>query len=383
MTCKNRQSPARVQQINDGGEDARRYTLRLSSREWGVVCVVVGGVLLAVPALWDRAEPFTPSVDHRTPYELSEDYWLYARLVQHPANRSKILVIGDSVIWGQYVSPDQTLTHYLNACAGEDRFSNLALNGTHPAALAGLIEHYCSGVSDRRVLLHCNPLWIGSPKHDLQDTEGQVNFNHPHLVAQFVPWIPSYRATVRERISVVAERRFPHNRWARHLRITYFGNMDVPRWTVEHPRENPFASIGLEIPSPGAGPRRRPVSWRSAGVPRTDLPWVDLDKSLQWRSFRRSLDVLMKRRNRVFVCVGPLNEHMLTERSQARYAAVKRGIEGWLRDNDIAHFAPALLPSDLYADLSHPLSEGYARLARELYQNESFASFADGDSPRE
>jgi hypothetical protein len=33
-----------------------------------------------------------------------------------------------------------------------------------------------------------------------------------------------------------------------------------------------------------------------------------------------------------------------------------------------------VLPSDLYRDASHPLGQGYAMLARQLFENQSFKS---------
>ena len=39
--------------------------------------------------------------------------------------------------------------------------------------------------------------------------------------------------------------------------------------------------------------------------------WVDLGTSLQWRLFRAAVHTLLRRGNRVFVLVGPFNEHLL------------------------------------------------------------------------
>lgn len=381
MDPTNRNDGPQSHNPQDGGTVFASHEFRLSVRQWVAVCVIVAAALGSAPVLWERAEPLAPGQDHRTPYELSEDYWLYGRLGAQAASQSKTLVIGDSVIWGQYVRPDQTLTHYLNAYAGDDRFTNLGVNGTHPVALAGLIEHYCADVTDQRVLLHCNPLWMASAARDLQ-TAKQVSFNHPGLVPQFVPRIPCYKATTDERLSVVAGRLLPHNRWAKHLRVAYFDNTDIPTWTIEHPRANPLDAITFETRSPQSKPRRRPVSWQTSGVGQADFPWVDLDMSLQWRSFRRLVNVLTRRGNEVFVCVGPLNEHMLTEPSRLAYSALKSEIEAWLSQNAIPHFLPPVLPSGLYADASHPLSQGYALLARQLYGSDAFVSFAGRSEAR-
>ena len=50
----------------------------------------------------------------------------------------------------------------------------------------------------------------------------------------------------------------------------------------------------------------------------------------------------------------------------------KQTIEVWLRHHQIAYVAPPPLPSEHYADASHPLSVGYAELARELWRHEFF-----------
>jgi hypothetical protein len=44
----------------------------------------------------------------------------------------------------------------------------------------------------------------------------------------------------------------------------------------------------------------------------------------------------------------------------------------WLQQNNVPFYIPVVLPSRLYRDASHPLSQGYAELARELFDNESF-----------
>ena len=96
------------------------------------------------------------------------------------------------------------------------------------------------------------------------------------------------------------------------------------------------------------------------------MPWVDLAGSLQWKSFQRTVDILEKRGNSVFVVVGPFNEHLLTDASRVKYSELKRGIEDWLKERKIPYFVPEALPSEQYGDASHPLSAGYALLAKQL-----------------
>ena len=61
----------------------------------------------------ERLEHFETDADYRMPYSLSRDYWLYERRLER-VEPSRIVLLGDSVIWGEYVLPDGTLSHFLN-----------------------------------------------------------------------------------------------------------------------------------------------------------------------------------------------------------------------------------------------------------------------------
>jgi hypothetical protein len=346
-------------------EPTTSNAFRLSGRQWMGIAVFGIALYVLLPVAWQRIEKLEPAADYRIPYELSNDYWLYGRVAAQAAATHDTVIIGDSVVWGQYVRPAETLSHYLNALEGRDRYANLGLDGSHPAALAGLIENYAGAVSGKRVILHCNPLWMSSPKHDLRETE-EFKFNHSTLVPQFSPWIPCYREETSRRIAKVVERNVAFNGWTTHLQAAYYGNAGIPSWTLEHPYENPFKPITAKLPPPGDELRHEPISWSARGITKQNMPWVDLGSSLQWSSFQRSVEVLQKRGNTVLVVVGPFNEHLLTEASRVKYSELKQAIEAWLRERKIPYVAPAPLPSEQYGDASHPLSAGYALLAKEL-----------------
>jgi hypothetical protein len=350
--------------------------VRLSPREWVVAALAIAAMACIVPVLWPGVETVASRSDTRIPYGLGNDYWAYDRHCRQAASQDRILLLGDSVIWGHYVAADQTLSHYLNGLAGGDRFANMAVDGIHPAALAGLVEYHGRSISGRNVILHCNLLWMSSPRHDLQEQK-EFSFNHPSLVPQFFPRIPCYRQAFSRRVSIILERYLPFLGWVNHLQVAYFEDMDVHNWTIRHPYSSPLSRIwrrpplaDLPVPPPEAQP------WTSKDLPKLDPEWVDLERSFQWQQFTRTIDILERRGNRVFVLLGPFNEHMLEKEGLETYARIKSDAQRRLRKRGILCLAARLLPSECYADASHPLSSGYAALAREMIQDRAFATFS-------
>jgi hypothetical protein len=364
----------------DRGHVFSSNCVRLSGYELVFVGIIALAFFYFGPSLWQKMEEFEPAFGFRVPYQLSSDYWLYSRYSKWAAFNYDTLIIGDSVIWGHYVPPDSTLSHCLNQITRQERFANLGVDGIHPVALWGLLKYYGHNISGKKIVLHYNPLWMTSEKQDLQTTK-EFHFNHPKLVPQFVPEIPCYRAPYSERISIIAERRVPVLSWTSHLKINYFDNMNIPAWTLTHPYKNPAGAVTLQIPAPADSGRGKHISWVEKGARKNDFPWVEIETSLQWKFFRRSVKLLRERGNSVFVLVGPFNEHMLKADSVAAYRKIISGIEIWLKENDTAFYIAPALPSRLYADASHPLKDGYALLAERLSENELFNTYIlDSDS---
>ncbi|MBI5820053.1 MAG: SGNH/GDSL hydrolase family protein [Verrucomicrobia bacterium] len=362
--------------------------MRLDARQWLIVLAVVALAVLLTPPLWGRIERFNPGPDYRIPYSLSKDYWLYGRRLHQVCDPNRIIMLGDSVVWGEYVLPDGTLSHFLNREAGErNRFINAGLNGMFPLAMEGLLERYGRSLRQQRVILHCNVLWMTSPKTDLSADEEEP-FNHSRLVPQFSPRIPCYKADANERLSALVEQRVGFVSWVNHLQNVYFGQKGILNWTMENdggrpPRcpnlwRNPLAQITLTVPSGvrddakrgPKSPRHKP--WSASGASKTRFDWVALESSLQWGAFQRLVGILRERGNDVLVVLGPFNEHLMTEESQRGYRKHRDGITAWLSQNQVPHLVPELLPSALYADASHPLTEGYELLAKRIYSDESF-----------
>src|SRR5262249_14008350 len=148
--------------------------------------------------------------------------------------------------------------HFLDQEAGQPgRFVNAGVNGLFPLSLEGLVASYAGALHDRKVIVHCNLLWMSSPKADLS-SDKEETFNHTELVPQFFPRIPAYRADANARLGALAERRVEFFSWVRHLDDVYFDQQSLPRWTLaedggDPPRylnagRNPLVRITLTVP---------------------------------------------------------------------------------------------------------------------------------------
>ncbi|HYV28883.1 MAG TPA: hypothetical protein VFA77_15205 [Candidatus Eisenbacteria bacterium] len=368
--------------------------VRLSFWQWLAVSLLVVLVALSVPLLWEKLERFDTGPDYRIPYQLSKDYWLYGRRLRQATDPNRIVVLGDSVTWGEYVLPDGTLSHFLNQESGEKtQFVNGGVNGLFPLALEGLIDHYGKSLRHRKVIVHCNVLWMTSPKADLS-TDKEERFNHADLVPQFSPRIPCYKADANARLSAVVERNVRFLEWINHLQNAYFDQKSILNWTLaddgsDPPRypnawKNPFAQITFTVPpEPAVDPERGPKSprhkpWSTTGEGSTRFEWVPLDRSLQWAAFQRLVKLLQSRGNDVLVVVGPFNEHIMAEENRPAFRSIRDGIADWLATNHVTYVKPETLPSSLYADASHPLTEGYQLLAKRLYSDAAFQKWMQG-----
>ena len=346
--------------------------IRLGGREWLVVAVVALGLVVGGP-LW--AEPVEPPAEARIPHELGNDYWLYRRYAERAAERDDIVLFGDSVVWGEYAKRGETLSAHLNLLAGSEKYANLGLDGAHPLALAGLVEHFAAPIAGKKAIVVLNPLWYTSAKADLRDPKA-TDFNHPRLVPQFDFAMTSMKEDVSTRLGNLVFQRWNFPQWTTHLQQTYFQQTDVPGWTLEHPYADPLEPLRKTTDLAGDKLRHLQEPWTKSGIGLQDYPWIEPDASLQWAGFRRTVELLRKRGNTVFVVLGPFNEHLLTAESRGRYRDVKTKLAAWMTVNGVPHVVPEPLPSGEYGDASHPLHPaGYERLAKTLWETASFRTF--------
>jgi hypothetical protein len=77
----------------------------------------------------------------------------------------------------------------------------------------------------------------------------------------------------------------------------------------------------------------------------------------------------------LLVVVGPLNEHMMNDSTREKHHGFRTAVADWLSAEEICFVVPEVLPSDDFADASHPLTEGYGRLAKRLATNSVFKTW--------
>jgi len=81
--------------------------------------------------------------------------------------------------------------------------------------------------------------------------------------------------------------------------------------------------------------------------------------SLQWSAFARTIKRLQSQKNDVVVVFGPFNEHIIAPENKAVFETLCSQILA-TKKRERKVDSPKALASELYADASHPLTQGYA-----------------------
>ena len=87
----------------------------------------------------------------------------------------------------------------------------------------------------------------------------------------------------------------------------------------------------------------------------------------------RSINSWQSTPEKAFFTAEPAPGRQLSNWGQRVSGAGERGPA----DNGLAHYRLPLLPSESYADLSHPLGPGYALLAERIWEDYSSAGDTD------
>ncbi len=160
-------------------------SILLTPREWIITLILVALVSVPVYFGWFEWERFAPGKDYRVTCwaERESDYWAFARWSRYARDKFEILLVGDSVIWGQETTSGETISHYLNEGLGGEMIANIGIDGLHMAGIHGMVKHYGRSLKGKNIILQLNPLWISSEKRDLRG-EGRISYHHPRLLPQ-------------------------------------------------------------------------------------------------------------------------------------------------------------------------------------------------------
>ena len=425
-----KESHARANRLHPAGESPFEYgsnPLRLSGKDWLAVAVLLAVALPLILQGWPRLEtiswyarqvppapisasplsssqddasPETSSLteppvhhvehtgpaDYRVPFRISNDFWSYTRWCQSAAAKYRVLVVGDSTIWGYYVESRDALPQCLNRLAGADCHANMGLSGLHDMAMFGLLRHFGEAITGKKVLLHFDPLWMNSEESDLRG-EKEFHFQDEELAPQFSPSLKCYRADVETRLTRFIGQHSPLSSLTTHILACYFDNTNLNEWMMSHPDKNPWRQVTFDVPWSGEsayeiesaanGGAAEPLVWSAKIKKPKDYPWVMPSESLQWGFFREVVALLRSRNNEVFVMVGPFNPYALTPASLHRYRVLTAEVVEWLGASGVPHFLVPDLPTGEYGDVSHPLKQGYVRIAEALYNDPSFKAWSN------
>jgi hypothetical protein len=349
-------------------DDPKRIALNLSLRDWLVVVLIVTVMIAVMPMIPFR--PPTPVVDrdYRMPYALSSRYDIYRRFTALSAAQFPTILVGDSVVWGQFADRDQTLSHYLNELTHQPRYINAGLDAMHPIALHELLEYHAQAIQKKDIVLEMNPLWLMVARGSAAKEEIDPLANRPGLVPRLAV---GPNGTYQEKIEAAVARALAGSPVDRCASRIADARLDFLAWSLDHPYESPHQAISAGLPPSEDSYTVRKIPWNGTEGAKLDYDWPVLEMNAQWQAFERILDLLQSRQNRVFVLVGPMNEHMMTDRMRAGYQELKQRIQEKITSRGLTCCVPTSLRSEHYSDICHPLAAGYEELARELLKSQS------------
>lgn len=353
---------------------ANSNSLILGGREWLLVLGIFTVISLVVYNGFNRWERIPVEPDFRsTCWEARmSDYYAYSQWANYAREHYKILLLGDSVIWGQEVPNNETISHFLNQQLGSEKVANLGIDGLTLAALDGILANYGSGFRDTNAIVELNPLWMSSPKRDMRE---KGTFHHPRLVPQFDSRI-KYFKDFNERLGYVIEHHLKVPPFVRHLMVNYYDNKSVANWLLESPYRNPLSAITFQGPPMMKEKQGLGTGWegriknKDKFKPIND-PFLQPEESVMFEHFIKALDKLKKNNVNAMILLGPYNTYNLTPESKQKLFVMIGEIKKILDARNVTYFDSTndLLPSDAYADQCHALAVGHAQLAEAMVKD--------------
>ena len=349
-------------------------SILLSLKEWIITIILFAVISGTIYYAWNSWERFEPGKDHRETCwaELQSDYWAYLRWLKYAKEHYDVLLIGDSVIWGQEVRNDETISHYLNEFSGEDIVANMGNDGLFMMGINGIVTHYGEHLDNTNIILQFNPLWMASKRRDLREDKN-YGYHHPRLIPQFDLRI-AYHHDLNTRLGYLFEHYFRLFPFVRHIMANYFENKSISGWIMNHPYRNPFSAITFEAAPMMTDKQGRGLSWKAKEYKISNDPFMSPVESLQYECYINALSMLKKKNSRVFVMLGPYNHYMYTPESQKRLFTMIEEVKKDFDSMGIPYFDTLALnlPSEVFGDTCHLLREGHIMLADALVKDAGF-----------
>ena len=349
-------------------------SILLSLKEWILTIALFAAICAFIYFGWNSWERFTPGKDHRETCwaELQSDYWAWMRWCHYAKEHYDVLIIGDSVIWGQEVRNDETISHYLNEFYGQDIFANMGNDGLHMAGIDGIVKYYGDYLENTNVILQFNPLWMSSEQRDLRG-EKKSSYHHPRLIPQFSSRITYYH-DLNQRLGYFVEHYFRVFPFMRHIMANYFENKSISNWMMDHPYRNPFSAITFEAAPVMTEIQGRGLDWESKKLKVENDPFIDISESIQFKCYLEALDILKKKNTRIFILLGPFNTYMFTPESQKKLIAMMDEVKKRFDTLGYPYFDSLNigLTSETFGDTCHLLKEGHIILADALLKDTIF-----------
>lgn len=343
----------------------------LTGKEWlvtiGIFLIISFGLYFG----WYHWEKLSVETDYRSTCweERMSDYWAFSQWSRIACDKFKILLIGDSVVWGQEVSNTETISHYINQELGNEEVANLGIDGLNNAAMIGMFSYYARYIHKKKIILVFNPLRMTNPSRDNRGKgKDLLRFYHPRLVPQFDRRI-SYYINLNERLGYLAENYLRLPSFVRHLIVNYFENKSLAVWLMDHPYQLPFSAITFQGAPMMKKKQGLGIAWSNRkGARKSNDPFMSLNESIQWEYFLKAIKLLKNKGNNVFVLLGPYNTYCMTDESRKRFFAMMDTVKKKLDELGYPYFDSTndLLPSEEYADNCHALKGGHIILAQAL-----------------
>jgi|GEM_PF-1776895 hypothetical protein len=364
------------------------HSVMLSAREWIVAFVLVAVISVPVYFGWFEWERFSPGKDFRVTCwaERESDYWAFARWSRYARDKYDILLIGDSVIWGQETPNTETISHFLNKKLNEklsgkfggEPVANIGIDGLHMAGIRGMVKYYGRSLKGKNIILQLNPLWLSSEVRDLRG-EGRISYHHPRLLPQLSRRI-NYNVPLGVRIGYLFDHYLRLPILIRHLMVNYYDNKSVAGWMLDNPYKNPFAAITFESTPVMADGQGRGIDWMAKEMKVIDTEFILPEESVQYGLYFDALERLKKMDANVFVHIGPFNTYAYTPESVETLKTALTAIKKQLDTAGVPWFDSTVdnLPSETFGDTCHLLTEGHEMLAENLIASDSFKAWIDG-----